>query len=350
MKGILIVIGVLLSSVSSAPQTRPAARPEVWMCHREPTVLAEHPEQWAFVREHLDGIKLYIGTLRKAPADKLRKLAALLKQNNIKVAVECGGTLGYAPLDDTNGEASAKIELKAFRRFVQCGGTIDYLDMDGPVRRLLYPPKGRKGTKKRKGFTSIDRCADELLDYMRAVRKVYPRIQFFVLTNFPNWGYKGGVSYHARGPKRNDWGDYFDVLQTILRKTQAGKISLLGVTVDNPYDYATGQRVSVKIPDPSKINWIARIRDLEEYVEGRGLQFNLIFNSERGGKESAERFYEETLKFIEVYQAAGGSPKRYIIQSWYPHPKKVLPETEPYTMTALVKEVIKRIKGVSDKQ
>jgi len=73
-------------------------------------------------RERLSGIKLYIGTVQKAPMDTLRRLAKVLKDNGIKVAVECGGTLGFAPLDDTNGEKSAEIELRKIDRFYQADG------------------------------------------------------------------------------------------------------------------------------------------------------------------------------------------------------------------------------------
>ncbi len=41
----------------------------------------------------------------------------------------------------------------------------------------------------------------------------------------------------------------------------------------------------------------------------------------------------------------GGSARRYVFQTWYPHPKEMGPETEPYTMTYLLREAIRRVKG-----
>jgi len=154
--------------------------PEIWMCHRNPFDLFTGGTSATFVRKHLSGVKLYMGTLQEAPPEKLAVLARGLRRSGMKVAVECGGTLGFAPLDDTNGEESARIELRKIDRFYRAGGKVDYLDLDGPVRRLLYPRPG--GRRKRRGFTSIDRCAGELMDYMRAVKKAHPEIRFFLPT------------------------------------------------------------------------------------------------------------------------------------------------------------------------
>jgi hypothetical protein len=56
-----------------------------------------------------------------------------------------------------------------------------------------------------------------------------------------------------------------------------------------------------------------------------------------------ERFFRETLRMVDVYREAGGQPTRWFVQSWYPHPKQMLPETDPHSMTALVKAVIERL-------
>lgn len=312
--------------------------PEVWMCHKNPLELLERPADWAFVRRHVSGIKMYIGLLKDTPDDQLAALAKMLKANRIPVAFECGGTLGFARMDDRNGEDSARRELARFRRFIKAGGRIDYLDLDGPVRRLLYARR-----KDGKRFTSAAKAADQLMIYLARVERAIPKVQFFLLTNFPNWGYRDVVSYHARGPKRQDWGDYDKIVRTVLAKAKATGRKFAGVTVDNPYEYAIGEHFSVKLKDPKKVDWIQRIRDYEDFAKLRGLEFNFIANSEQGGKTSGVAFAERTLKMVDAYVKAGGKPTRYVIQSWYPHPVKVLPETEPDTMTGLVKAVILKL-------
>ncbi len=334
---------VQASANSPAAKTQPAES-EVWLCHSNLDALVAEDAEWAYVREHLDGIKLYIDKVggrraNRASDETLKRLVRLCEKDGIQLAVECGGTLEFAPLDSNNGERSAEIEFAKIKRLTEAGGNLAYLDVDGPIRRLLYPGTARQG------LPSVDACATELVDALREHRKAYPDLRFWLLVNFPNWGWKDGVSYHARGPQRQDWGDYLPVLQTVLRRTREAGVPFDGVTVDFPYDYAVGKHRSVNLKPPTQVDWIARIRDLEGYVEKEGLEFNLIVNSEAGGQASDEAFYHDTLAYVDAYLAAGGSPKRWIVQSWYPHPKQVVPETAPHTMTALVRAVIKKLRS-----
>ena len=337
-----VVFHLVLAVTVAAAADR---RPEVWMHHRDWRALAEGEQAWRFVAENVDGVQFFIDSVRRPATGPLERLGGILQKNGISVSVECGGTLGgFLPRGNV-GQHSAEHELGKLRNLTEAGIRLDYLNIDGPVRRLLHPNAGgRRGRTNIEPIESIDRAVDELLVYLRAVRKEHPDVKFFILTNFPNWGYKGDVSYHARGPQRNDWGDYFTVVETVIRKTRQADLPIAGLTVDNPYDYALGEHRSVSLDDPKQVDWIARLLDLERYVKSEGLEFNLILNSERGGETSDRKFYEETLQFLDLYLERGGTPKRFIIESWYPHPRAVVPESEPYTMTALVKAVIERVR------
>ena len=213
---------------------------------------------------------------------------------------------------------------------------MDFLNLDGPIRRLMHPENRRDGRR----FDSMEKAADELVDYVTLVRQAHPDIRFFLLTNFPNWGYRGDVSYHARGPQRQDYGDYDTVVRVVLEKLKTAGIPLAGVTVDNPYDYLVGEHRSVNLRDPKSVDWLGRVRAYEDFAREQGLGFNLIVNSERGGHASDEAFYDETLKMVETYLKAGGRPNRWFVQSWYPHPTQIVPESAPHSLTALVKAVI----------
>jgi creatinine amidohydrolase len=125
----------------------------------------------------------------------------------------------------------------------------------------------------------------------------------------------------------------------------AAGIPLAGITVDNPYEYLIGEHSSVSLKDPKSVDWLKRVRSYEDFARERGLEFNLIVNSERGGNESDELFYRETLQMVDTYRKAGGRPARWLVQSWYPHPKQIEPETAPHSMTALVKAVIEKVQA-----
>lgn len=116
-----------------------------------------------------------------------------------------------------------------------------------------------------------------------------------ILVTFNLWAHaasgrnsnRGDVSYHARGPARQDYGDYDTVVKVVLTKLEAANIPLTGVTVDNPYEYLVGSHMSVKLEDPTSVDWIARVRRYEDFARSAGLKFNLTVK-ERGQSRSVE--------------------------------------------------------------
>ncbi|MBE7501708.1 MAG: penicillin acylase family protein [Verrucomicrobiales bacterium] len=330
-------------SESSDPPRATATRvvPEVWLCAGERLNELCRPEaEWPETRRALSGLKLYVDQINGATPEALARLVRLVNAQRYQVAVELGGCLDFAPMDDTAGEWSARHELAKLAKWYAAGGTVDFLDVDGPIRRLLHPENRRDGRR----FDSLERAADELVDALRLHRQAHPNTRFWLLTNFPNWGWRGDVSYHARGPRRQDYGDYDEVLRVVLPKLAAAGLTLEGVTVDNPYDYLVGEHRSVNLSDPRAVDWLRRVRDYEDFARAQGLAFNLIVNSERGGHESDERFFRETLEMVDVYRRAGGQPTRWFVQSWYPHPRQIVPESAPPSLTALVKAVGERVR------
>ena len=242
-------------------------------------------------------------------------------------------------MDDTAGEWSVQHELAKIEKYYAAGGKVDFLDLDGPVRRLTHPDNRRDG----QCYQSMEKAAIEVVDSVRIFHRAHPEVRFWHLTNFPNWGYKGDVSYHVRGPNRQDYGEYDDAHRLVFEKLKAAGLGLSGVTIDNPYDYLLGEHFSVNLKDPKSVNWLMRVRDYEDRCRAEGLDVNLIVNSERGGQQSDELFCRETLQMVDTYLKAGGRPTRWFVQSWYSHPKQIVPETAPNTMTALVKAVIQKV-------
>lgn len=338
----LLVVPVVLcrSDLEPARADSSAVGAEVWLCAGDGVAdLLRDDAVWPFVREHLAGLKLYIDQIDNASPDLLTRLVKLAEEQGYQIAVECGCCLDFGPMDDTNGEWSAKLELAKIDKWYTAGGKVDFLDLDGPVRRLMFP----EGRTDGQSYTSMEAAANEVVDAVRTFHEAHPDIRFWHLTNFPNWGYKGDVSYHARGPQRQDYGEYDDAHRLVYEGLKEAEIPLSGVTIDNPYDYLIGEHFSVSIPDPKSVDWLRRVRDYEDRCRDEGLEVNLIVNSERGGQQSDELFCRETLEMVDTYLHAGGRPTRWLVQTWYPHPKEVVPETAPSSMTALVKAVIEAV-------
>ncbi|MFC1736443.1 hypothetical protein ACFL1X_10005 [Candidatus Hydrogenedentota bacterium] len=330
--------------------TRTSREPEVWMCFKNKQELVEEGAQWDFVKGHLDGLKLYSAAKNELSDETMSKLMALLKENDIQLSLETGGTYGFYPVNKDNGRVSAERVIGVIDKFAANGGRVDFIDLDGPISRLLATGRNRHRFKKEwnyGGFETIEECIDQLIQALLILQERYPGIGFFALTNFGNWGYKGCPSYHGRWENRQDWGDYYQVISHLIPKARDAGVNLCGVTVDHPYEKTIGTLKSVTFRHPEWIDWLARIRDLEDYVRGQGLQFNLIVHN-AGNDSSNQEYYEDMLSYLDLYREAGGAPDRYIIQSWKPWPDKNLPETEPYTSTYAVKAAILKIKGISD--
>ena len=319
---------------------------------------------WATARQWIAGVKLYIDQVNTLPAATLQALAAVFEANQIQVAVECGGLLHFAGLDENVGVDSAAIELAKIRKFYDAGGQIDYLDMDGPLRRILWPTSPAPYNGLLHSEFTVDTAADQLMNYMATVKTTVAGwadgndIRFQLLTNFPNWGYEGGPSYHNRtrqdgvgilhtgnsAPWGNDYGEYTEEIVTVLAKAAADPrgLAIDGVTIDNPFDYLIGAAATpARTPewDPHTVDWLGRVRDYEEYTATEGLQFTLIANSQRGGGASDQRFYTDTLAMARAYQASGGHPTRYLVQSWYAYPLSIADPSDPYSMVSLARDV-----------
>lgn len=365
---ILILMTLLSIPAMSAKK---APKPEVWMTHWTPELLGEPDAKWDFVKHNLDGIDIYINSVIWLTPQQLERLVQTLKTNQIQLGIECGlfdwdndgphdwtvpkdkivQDVVRTKFDGKVGEETANIELGKLQKLFDAGGVPDYLNLDDSIRRLMFP--GQDLSKPDlKGLPSVDRAVDELISYMKVWRKRFPKIEFFALANFPNWGWKGDTAYWGTGMMN---GDYFEALKKIISKTKKAGIPIKGLTADCPYEYFSATRPHTpwityaaqitpkRERDPAKVDWSARLLDLSKYVRSRGLEFNLVVNSETGGI-SAEGFCTGTLKYLDTYRAKKGTANRYIIQTWYKHPEKILPESEPHTMTWLTAEVIRKVK------
>ena len=67
----------------------------------------------------------------QAKTEQLAALVLLVEQQSYQVAVELGGCLDFAPMDQSAGEWSAKLELAKIDKFYAAGGKVDFLDLDG---------------------------------------------------------------------------------------------------------------------------------------------------------------------------------------------------------------------------
>lgn len=353
------------------PTSRSKRRPALWMAHFAPSQLTDQPDGWPVTAKELDCLEFYINTLAFiSPYEDIKRVVTKVNELGMEIAIECGyfdwepsRTDFKAPnpkgindkprllMQKGVGKITAQTEIAKIDMLLQAGGVPSYLNMDGPIRRLMHPGQD-VGKEDIPGMTDINQVAAEIVDYLKEWRKSFPKIKFFELCNFPNWGWKGNTSYRLHGMAN---GDFAEMLPVVLDAAKRAGVPFAGVTVDNPYEYAIGTAehdsiMNYHLPPPTgerdhkKIDWMARILDIERTVKARHIDFNLIVNSQ-GGNESSEAFCNLTLKMVDEYRKIGGRPTRYIVQSWLKYPEKAVPESEIYTLSWLLKQVAQHVRG-----
>jgi len=312
---------------------------------------------YRFLVNNIDFLAFYINKINSEYGmEDMQKLVGIVDEHDLEVIVELGGVLGpgWGSLTDVeNGKESALVEIRNSKNWVTAGGTIDYVIFDGPVRRLLYGniPENIKENNgvlvsghfnTTRGPFSYDEAADEILCSMLEWREVYPEVKFILGCNFPNWGWKGAQDYHKRQADGMNWGDYWEVVQVVMNKVQITETAFSGLIVDWPYNYAIGEKYS-PIPgnDPSTIDWIKRILEMEDYVNGLGFDFYLYTNTEE--QESNTVYSEGTLNYVDLYRERGGTPDGWLFQSWYSVPTSFGPEYQQHSMSWLTNEANKKL-------
>ena len=355
----------------AAAETLPA--PKIWLNHFELGTLATaNDDDWPVTRQGLDTAFFAINTLwplakpmsLSIPPDTAAAAAAKLHDSGIKIGVECGYFDHSLVLKEPGnpatdvlpshalpqlvpgvGEHTARVEIAKLRSLWQAGHPPDYLVLDDPMRRLTIPGQDSPA-QVIQGMADYPGAAREICSYMRVMREKFPAVRFVVILNFPNWGWKGEPAY-LLGPGRPNamnWGDAHVAMETLFSVMRAEKQSISAIQADFPWRYYAERPTDAVA---ASVDWPGRLLQLEAYARSNGVRFHLTANSETG-YVSAQAFAEDSLRYLDAYLAAGGKPDHFVVQSWYPHPKALLPESTPYTGSWLAARFIERLREIKN--
>ncbi len=281
---------------------------------------------WPVAREAVDVFSTHENFL--GGRDTLETLIVpFISRTGIQLALEVGGlrshNLNGLPPDQV-GEATAIDELRKIQNIYGAGGVVSILQMDSPIGYTLA-----SGGDSICAFEPPE-AARETADYMERILGRYPRMRFALIEPVP-WYHVGDFPAYPG----QDRGDLKEILEIFLDTLEARGLTLEAFHADCPYSYTNYQRVE------GYQGW-AKLRELEEWVEGRGLRFGLIYNDEQsgqGGRGSSDSLYHRrTLDYYSTYADSGGSPGNMLIMSWYPRPTLTIPEDEHYTFMNIVKD------------
>ena len=331
-------------------------------------------ELWGNTIADTDVISIFADVLGGAADitdDQMDAFCEMLTNNNVKIATEmygfqwCDLNSGDNPTEaDWRAEAASWFNIRyryLFTRLAERGIGIEYVDLDGTINRIMKTNPGPAGNKAELAYNHVTReDAVQLIAYfMQAIQDFYNEsyivenigkvhdVKFNYIVNFPNHGWRaggvpGGALQNAITSTSNQgFSNAFDDMIALANAIRENRAPMLGFIIDAPYNYYSTAA--------SGSNTLTRMLEYERYARSLGFTFTVIFNDETGlGNPSEAKnkdYYEKTLRAIRAYEAAGGHPEIYFVESWYEGaPEVCVPETAPYSLTYLMCDVIRHIK------
>jgi hypothetical protein len=218
-------------------------------------------------------------------------LLPYLRENNIRLAIDAGG----ATLTQMNARAQVSArDINLLKRLSRLGAEVHHVSLQSVLSK---PPRGASEDA---DYPMSKRIAD-VVAFSRAVRSVFPHAEIGLIDALPSHG------KNYRQPYR--W-----VRDALAREGMALSYIHLDISFEAPKAARRG------------VTWHT-IRDIERYVEDDlGLNFGLFAKSRNGGYTSSRAFHERVMGVLDCYSGVSGTPRDFIIASWFPHPARTIPE------------------------
>lgn len=312
-----------------------------------------------FTRSHVDEWSLHNWMFASFSDVALSNIMQTASANSFFLSMEFGGLQCDTNAPDQSGEIAADYLVSLLNRVDRLGGQIKRVYLDHPFipRYLDNPDFGLPAEpKKIPSGMSWNESIREVADFLERAQQSYPGIEFWMLPNFVNYGWKGERASRTLTGTSMSVGDFYQEYIQVLAACKSRGIHLDGVLIDYPYSNAAGLvdesgTVFYNGP-PDEFDWMARIRDLEYETEIRGLDFGII-NNNPVGASNADQFYVKSLKYIDTYRGAPyhGTPAIWAPWSWYHAPTHYAPEytmigngSSNYTIGVLASAIVELIK------
>ena len=315
MKSRLATIAAgLLSFAASTVVPADAAPPEIWMwgspkvdhpvpgweeIRKDKGDLWEPDAPWQSVARSVRVILIPPGNIERARPGDLHQAVGDIKRRHMALAVGTGLLLRS---DRCRSKSEAYVEPGAldhlFDKLRRNGADVQYVAMDEPY---FY---GHKNSAPTACHESAETLARALVEGIAVVRKYFPQVQIGsdeVLTQDREW------------------------------------VDELTAWVDT-YQRLTGEKLAFMHVD---LGWkpgsVANLKPLAAALQRRGVPLGVIYDADDSNNNSDENWARNTIRhFTEVESELGVRPDHAVIETWTRHPARVLPETEPGTLTNVV--------------
>jgi hypothetical protein len=291
------------------------ARPEVWMMPngsgngQNIRDLMQHPDQWAETRKLVDVIGYTdLNYNKQFTDDDLHAWFGKLNAWNMKMGLEVGAVKEWG----TTGQKTFDAEQPIWHRLQRLGANFYALALDEPLICVRFRLK-----------LSDDYAAQETAKYIALVRKNYPNVLIGDIEGYPSIPLA-------------DQEHWIDLLNFKLKALNVRPLDFYRLDVD-----------WVAFSIASQGSWI-EVRRLEDFCHARSLPFSLIYWASGYPALKAKNlagdntWYVETMQQAADYALVGGKPDQYVVESWLETPPQCLPETQPFTFTNSVRDLVGR--------
>lgn len=262
---------------------------------------------WPRVAAHVGVVGMYAGWITQAGDQELRQTVAFLNAHDMGIEIEapalqappnCGsGVEGYVPF----GQSLHDFTLAYLQRLKALGARVAFVKVDEP---FFF---GSVVDDPRACHFPVPEVALAVGQYAHLVRTVYPEAAV------------GDVEPIIAGAYPQD---------VVTAMTQWHEI----------YQAVTGEPFPFFFADVDFSNpaWPVIVKALENETRQRGMQFGIIYIGDEQDVSDHE-WTDKTVARFRLYQGAhGGRPDYVLFQSWQPHPRFCLPETNPNTFTGVI--------------
>ena len=266
---------------------------------------------WPHVAARTSVIGLYASWITAVSPATLTQVAAFLNSHNMSVEIEapamqatatCGsGVEGYAPY----GSSLHDFTLAYLQRLQVLGVNVRYIKVDEPFFFGAIVPDPRSC------HWPIAKVAQQVSQFAALAKTVYPNVMV---------------------------GD----VEPIIAKVYGSDVVSAMTQWHDTYAKANGAAFPFFFADIDFSNsaWPTLVKALEKAIHGRGIQFGIIYIGDYGDTSDLE-WAQKTIHRYQTYQGvAGGDPDFVLFQSWLPHPRHCLPETDQITLTGVVKTYV----------
>lgn len=312
-----VVIIALMSSVAQAQQIWFSSGDDLEVkgvvAHPDFMRLFDSPSPWPTGLSHVNVMQLRAPWFLRMPEPVVQQSTDFLKQHHMALAVPLGFVSSDTCGQGVEGIGTARQMAVYPREMKKRGIDLDYVVMDEP---LYY---GHDYGGKNACQFSIEEVAESVAKNVEMIRSYYPKVQFVLVE--PEQSLTGSVK---------ELSEFLDAYKS--------KLNELPVAVR--FDIAWGQN------DRWHREWHEDIPRFIQMLKARGIGYSIIYDAGRvngrAPNTDAEWIASAKANVADWEATIHSKPAQVVIQTWTPNPVRIVPESDPSTMTGYLKWFIDR--------